>query len=384
MNIIEKKNENNNLPHKKLQIANLTINGYFNYGNVLQKYALHQILLRYACVVDSIWWNEDNFLPHSWKWTWKETIKYVINWRQFRHYFTQNQFGWEMIRQFVIRRFCQQYIHIRYIHQPLNTLNNEYDYFIVGSDQVWNPNFSSTRCRDEFLTFTSEEKRIAYAASFGIADLPSEDEENFRGWIRGMKAISVREHTGANIIKKITGKDVPVLVDPTLLLTDEQWQDIEEKPSWYRGNGNDYLCTYFLGNKPSIINTIAEKYKLSVINILDKSNFDYYVTSPEEFIYLIHHAALIYTDSFHGTIFSIHFRKSFVVCDRQETGMENMSSRIETLLQLVHLETRHGTRQNNFFVQDPLNIEYPDLEPIFIRERQKSHEFLAKALGEKS
>jgi len=373
---------NHGLLNKQLHIAALTINGYHNYGNVLQRYALYQVLLRYTCNVDSIWLGKE-ILPHPWKWTWKETIKYKINWKNFRSQFTHDKFRWEMVRQFTIRKFCQQYINICYINQPLDTLNDSYDYFIVGSDQVWNPNFSPTRCRDEFLTFAPEKKRIAYAASFGIADLPSEDEKNFRGWIRGMKAISVREHAGADIIKKLTGRDVPVLVDPTLLLTDQQWQHIEKKPSWYKGNGEDYLCTYFLGNRPSIINTIAEKYKLSVINILDKNNFDYYVTSPEEFIYLIHHAALIYTDSFHGTVFSIHFRKPFVVCDRQETGMENMSSRIKTLLQLVHLETRHGTRQNNFFVQDPLQIEYPDLDSVFMKERQKSHEFLIKALGEK-
>lgn len=96
-------------------------------------------------------------------------------------------------------------------------------------------------------------------------------------------------------------------------------------------------------------------------------------------MYLIYNAALIFTDSFHATVFSILMKKSFVVCAKNATGM-NMDSRIDTLLSMFNLENRKISKENNYEIADPMEIEYPDVEVILDRERQRSKEFLCKAL----
>lgn len=367
-----------------MKIGLITLDGYTNYGNVFQRTALYYYLSNMVSqvdVVEPVWHVANNFFPLTFKWGWKEIIKNIINWKDFRGKMKQNEMGWEMIRQTNIRRFCQRSISIRMLYGHLEENVDEYDYFITGSDQVWNPLFTSTRCRDEFLTFAPSEKRISYAASIGLSSLPEQDVEHFRTWLGEMKAISVREQAGAKIVKDLTGLDVPVHVDPTLLLGADEWASLEEAPAWY--DGKPYICTYFLGERPAVVAELAAESSLPVINILDKKVFDHYITSPEEFLWLIHHASLVYTDSFHGTVFSILFERPFVVCDRVEAGGCNMRSRIDTLLGLFHLENRYAKAETGNRILEPFKMEYPDLAPIFARERQRSHDYLKNALGVK-
>ena len=104
-------------------------------------------------------------------------------------------------------------------------LSDQYDYFITGSDQVWNPNYlygSSIY----FLAFAPKHKRIAFAPSFGVSEIKPEYVERYKEWLSGMHRLSVREDDGAKIIKRINRKRRPVLVDPTMLLTKEKWLSI--------------------------------------------------------------------------------------------------------------------------------------------------------------
>lgn len=142
----------------------------------------------------------------------------------------------------------------------------------------------------------------------------------------------MREQEGANTVKQFTGRDVPVVVDPTMLLTPDEWRKVSRQPAWYRGE--DYILTYFLGNRPNAaIQQVANKSGLPSVNLLDEDVYEHYVTGVDEFIWAIEHASLIYTDSFHGTVFSILFQRPFVVCNRVgEEAVGKMSSRIDTLL----------------------------------------------------
>ena len=152
-----------------MRIGKLTMDGYFNYGNVLQNYALQQVLLNYADNVTTIWNMPDNFLPRSWwYWSWKEPIKIMINRNGFRDKLKNGYFGIEMARQARMRDFADRYINYRY-DADLTSLDAEYDYFVVGSDQVWNPNWDF---KNYFLPFASPEKRISYAASISSPDVP--------------------------------------------------------------------------------------------------------------------------------------------------------------------------------------------------------------------
>lgn len=363
-----------------MRIAKLTIDGYYNYGNLLQNYALQQILLNYADHVDTIWHEKVNFLPFiGLNFTWKEYIKYFLNWKQFRTFYCQKYLGAEMVRQGKNREWSKHNIRTRTDVKELKDIADCYDYFVVGSDQVWNPYFGDLK--NNFLNFAPYEKRIAYAASIATPEIPLEKQDIYEKGLRGMKYISMREEEGAQQVEKITGRKVPVVADPTMLLSLQEWKKVSRQPAWF--NNQQYILTYFLGKRPDdTIRKIANREHLEVINLLDLTNYDTYVTSVDEFIWSVEHAGLVYTDSFHGTVFSILFKRPFIVCDRVGDSTESkMSSRIDTLLQYFGLENRRGTKANGYQINNPLEIAYGDTEAVIQREKHRADEYLRKALG---
>lgn len=122
-------------------------------------------------------------------------------------------------------------------------------FFVVGSDQIWNPMFVD--CKNEFLQFADFNKRIAYSASIGVSEIPEKKKAYFAECMKGMKHISVREEQGAKIVHSITGMDVPVLIDPTLLLNREAWERIIKKPDWMKNE--KYILVFFLEKLPQLV-----------------------------------------------------------------------------------------------------------------------------------
>lgn len=370
--------------NRGIRIAKFTLDGYFNYGNVLQSYALQEVLLHYADQVDTIWTQPDTFLPDIWwKWTWKMYIKYLINWKNFRTEITGGHIGREMARQVKIRDFSDRYI--AYHRVALDALSDQikqYDYCVVGSDQVWNPHFGNYH--QFFLGFAPEEKRLSYAASISTMDIPAEEHDFFVQGLKGMKALSAREQAGADLIEQLTGSEAEVHLDPTLLLTADEWRSVSRRPTWY--HGGEYLLTYFLGRRPPQIDAIAEELGLTVVNLLDEEVYEHYVTGVDEFLWAIDHASLVYTDSFHGSVFSILFQTPFVVCDRVGTGKgdvsEKMGSRLDTLLGYFGFEDRRTNQFKDYRIENPLQPPaWERCEPVLAKERARSAGYLRRVLG---
>lgn len=370
--------------NRSLRIAKFTMDAYANYGNVLQNYALQQILLCYADRVDTLWTQPYNFMPEVWwNWRWKEYIKWLINWKNFRTKITNGHIGREMARQVKIRDFSNRYI--SYHRVPLDALSNrikQYDYCVVGSDQVWNPHFGNYH--QFFLGFAPKEKRLSYAASISTMDIPAEEHDFFVQGLKGMKALSVREQAGADLIEQLTGRKAEVHLDPTLLLTADEWRSVSRRPTWY--HGGEYLLTYFLGRRPPQIDAIAEELGLTVVNLLDEEVYEHYVTGVDEFLWAIDHASLVYTDSFHGSVFSILFQTPFVVCDRVGTGKgdasEKMGSRLDTLLGYFGFEDRRTNQFKDYRIENPLQPPaWERCEPVLAKERARSAEYLRRVLG---
>lgn len=362
-----------------LKIGKLTLDGYFNYGNVLQNYALQQVLEAYG-EVDCLWHMPDNFLPRVWhRWGWKEPVKFVLNWHGFRNKLFSDAHGMEMVRQGKIKDWCDRYINLRQAEGKLSQLADVYDFFVVGSDQVWNLNFSLVE--DCFLTFAPPEKRVAYAASISCPSIPVEKQALYREGFAGMAHISMREQQGVDTVKELSGRDVPVVVDPTLLLTPEEWRKVSRPPAWY--HGEDYILTYFLGKRPKIVGRLERETGLKVVNLLDEDVYEHYVTGPDEFLWAIEHAKLVYTDSFHGTVFSILFRTPFVICNRVGDDVsEKMGSRIDTLLGYFGLEARRGTSANGYAIENPLaEPDWSKVDAVLAVERARADEYLRQALG---
>ena len=314
------------------KIGIITLTGYFNYGNILQNYALQTFLnkLSKEQIVTTIWFKNTNL---------KISKRVLLN---IKKTFNINGFGsfinklihfQKAVRDYNFKNFHNKYINFVY-EKTKTELNDKYDYFVVGSDQVWNPYWLNDLT--EFLQFADRNKRISYAASFGVSEINSEKVELVRKGLEGIDFISVREQAGAKIVKDLTGKDAQVVIDPTLLLTDKDWEEIMECPAWYYDE--KYILVYFLGVLPdkikSDIRILSEKYKLKIIDLMDKENIEYYTSSPGEFLYLIKNCSIMYTDSFHGTVFSILNRKPFVTCSK--VSSMNMDSRIDTLLSMFN------------------------------------------------
>jgi len=194
-----------------------------------------------------------------------------------------------------------------------------------------------------------------------------------------MYKLSVREEAGAKIIKELTGRDAVVLVDPNLMLTKEQWLLIS-KTAIHKPN-KPYLLTYFLGgicpeNKEKIY-SIARDKNLEVVNLEDLEDEVRYVADPAEFLDYINSSAIVFTDSFHGTVFSILFEKPFVVFDRID-NIQSMSSRIDTLLSKFKLDSRKWENVKN--TDDIFNIDFSHVPEILEFERKKAIDYLKNAL----
>lgn len=364
-----------------MRTAILTIDDQSNYGNRLQNYALNCILKKFGDS-DSLWWSVDYDLFTKQSFSIKEKIKFLLNYKNY-----QKKVAFDIplldLKKFQIKKFTDKYIDVRRVNILDDSIDNSYDFFIAGSDQIWNPLFwldKDKYANAMFLQFCSPKKRIAYAASFGLSKIPYEYERQFASYIDSIEHISVRENTAAKIIKNLTGRDVPVVLDPTLMLSAEQWASIEMKPEWY--HGEKYIFTYFLGNIPNSVLEYAKKRKIRIYNLTDKSSVNIYASRVEEFIYLIHHCEFFCTDSFHGSVFAIQFRRPFIVMNRQEKGAPDMTCRIDTLLDTFNLKDRYFSFNSDVKdLEKALHPDYGQVDDILLKERSKSFDFLLNSLN---
>ena len=348
-----------------MRIAQLTLDGYKNYGQVLQKYALHRFLKSVADLVEVLWHQKGkNFLPH------KLELERALE---------QNarEVAFESVRQNKFKEFMDANIRTRFDLPYLEELADEYDFFVVGSDQVWNPD---KYFYGRFLEFAPPEKRIAYAASFAVEELPPDVKDYYREKISEMPHVSVREKEGVDLVEKLTGKRPLQVFDPVFLLTADEWRKLAKRPLWLNKKiyERGYLLTYFFSGIPSKQSKeLAAKLGLPMINLLDINKFDHYAVGIEEFLYLIDHATLICTQSFHGTAFATIFKRPFIV----NRPVSASFSRIKTLLELFNLSERAININARVELEDPLKIDFTRCEEVLPTERVKAFRFLSEALS---
>lgn len=255
--------------------------------------------------------------------------------------------------------------------------NHTHDFFVCGSDQIWNPNYGTTS-ELAFLSFAPE-RSIALAPSFGVSEVAEEKKAQFSAWISGVKKLSVREDAGQQIIKDLTGREAEVLLDPTMAIAPSCWETLARRPDVWLPK--KYILTYFLGRMTDSyhhqICRISKETGLPVVNLFHIEQPEYYSFDPNEVLYAIRNADMVLTDSFHGTVFSILLRRNFLVFRRDEGG-ESMHSRLSTLLGKFGLENRL-TGESGVIV--PLEDEkWEQIEQILAAEREKTKNYLKTAL----
>lgn len=260
--------------------------------------------------------------------------------------------------------------------------SNKYDKFVVGSDQIW---CTTTLYVDPmmYLRFAPKDKRIAYAPSLGRDYIPGYNKRTMRKYINDIPCVSVREEKGKELIKELTGRDVPVVLDPSLLLTLTDWDKLKvevETPSRY------ILC-YFL-DEPSekvkdCITAFAKKNDLNIIVlgiVGDFSHSDIHVyfpaTGPCEFLDYVSKATVVITDSYHGMLFSINYKRRFWAVARDYKQFDQ-SSRHQTVLKRLDLENRYLTNQYNFTLDD---IDFDKVHKIIDADRAFSLNYLKESI----
>ena len=227
----------------------------------------------------------------------------------------------------------------------LSLADTRYDAVICGSDQVWNPRITDSDL-SYFLDFCSENtKRIAYAPSFGVDSLDGAFAASVAGELHRFAALSVRERAGQILAEEMTGQPVPIVADPSMLLDAGEWSGQEQAHPLGRGK---YILYYTVRTSPSLFSycrVLSEKTGLKIVviggNPLKKMRnrdprVQYAVdVSPAEWLYLIHHAQYVVTNSFHGTAFSIIYRKNFYVEFSSDTN-----SRLTHITEMLGLQDR--------------------------------------------
>ncbi len=344
-----------------MKSAIITLTKMYNYGNSLQNYAVQEVLKTFDLNPETIIYE---YKSH------KELIKYrtkkVLRYKDGK-------------RNDIFDRFEKKFI-LQSKFKGLKKYNKRadklFDFYFVGSDQVWNATWYDrySFIKDAYLlTFTEDSKKIAYAASFGVDDVPDKWKPWFKEHLGRFKAISVREEVGKKIVEDLTDKKAEVLIDPTMMLDNEEWRRIEQNPNVVDGK---YVLTYFLSPPNSDAQILCKELgtHYNVVNIMDENISS--SVGPSEFLWLFDHTDLILTDSFHGSVFSILFDKPFKVFDRQSADV-SMNSRISTLLSKFALERKYA---GSGIENDLWEHDYKEAYTVLERERDKAKSFLREAI----
>lgn len=339
-----------------------------NHGNRLQNYALQQVLLKYADQVITI----KNKPWHSKKSRLARMLPLAES------VFFNRLLGME--RRASIVDFTNRHIRLSrgcywYDREGVQLKSaDRCDLYCAGSDQIWNPAMGRGSSFD-YLGFARQEQTFSYAASFGVDSIDPQPQELAKKGLVHLQHLSVREDAGKKIVEDLTGRtDAQVLVDPTMLLTREDWDQVIKCPK--TAVPDRYLLTYFLGRispeRREVMAQRARQMDCQLIEVMDPGS-PFYAVGPDEFIWLIKHAQLIFTDSFHGSVFSFLYDRPFAVFSREGKGAD-MGSRINTLVEKFSLQDHVATGNVLPIGCDEHNysVGYVALE----EERAKSKAFL--------
>lgn len=260
---------------------------------------------------------------------------------------------------------------------------NKYDAYICGSDQIWSPYL--TFMGYYYLDFTSK-KKIAYAPSVGTNNGSEEYKKNVASCLNSFSYISTREQAGKELLSKLTNKPVKVVVDPTLLLRREDWNQLV-----VTNIKEDYIFCYFLTPNPWYVNhaiELARKKRIKLKIFYTNPTFHKYNSAvvyggPKEFLTYIKYAKIVLTDSFHATIFSLFFQRDFITYKRfKDGGEKDQNARIYDLLTPLHLVDRfigQGELQN---VEHRKTINYDSVQKIMEDMRIDSLSYLKTAFSD--
>ena len=322
--------------------------GSQNYGGLLQAYALCKKLNALGYNAEQIQYiHKDVGEPNNAVRKWStnriaNALKIRISRVKEKDFFSNMKKRSKAIEEF--RKNIPHSFEI-YSKDTISQSNDLYDAFITGSDQVWNMDWYDEAY---FLKFVENKPKYSYAASVGTNELTTERKKLFKENLMDYTKISVREKDSVELLQPLTKVEVQYVLDPTLLLAKNEWDEIclgkriQEK----------YLFCYFLGEgivERQLAREYADAHELKIVTLpflngqkrkCDEKFGDVklYDVSPGEFVSLIKYSDCVFTDSFHACVFSNIYEKNFFVFPR--SGADKMSNRITSLISLFHNQER--------------------------------------------
>lgn len=356
-----------------------------NFGTNLQAFALyHKIeLMGYDCFFI-------NEFPYE-HFGIKEHILYLLN-KLHLQSFVKSRFEKCQNRKRLMKaiQFFDTNTNIRYAYsrKEYTRLMKDFDTFISGSDQIWNPNHFNSFY---YLDFAIGKKRIAYASSIGVTNYTKEQKIKIIPLIKDFNYCGLRENSAVKLVNGVLGYDKAItVVDPTFLLSAEDWENIIYKSQIVFEE--DYILCYLIGNREvyySQIQDIVSKSdtdKIIVIKSIENPNIDLtgccskieYLTEIgiEDFVALIKNAKIVCTDSFHATAISINLRKDFVEFMRfSQDDPKSQNSRIIDILERYGLRDRIYNVNNHFY-----EIDYEKVHSLLEADIRHSVKFLSNSL----
>lgn len=361
------------------KIALLTIHCANSYGGMLQAFATQTILSKYGNVSIIDYKTEHlnktmklfryGLLPRDFLRMGKDLTRIIPRYKLLKNFknFTSKNFN--------LTKLCKN-------NNDLESLEKDFDYFVCGSDQIWNPNIILKFDDAYFLNFVTKKKKISYASSCGSYKFNKDEEAKLIGFFKTFSSISSREKNTANYISNILGdnKEIYDVLDPTLMMNKKEWLNALEIKSEIPKE--KYLLVYTLKKDDflrSTINYISKKFNLKIIVIDQDPYLGYHSDEhikdacPNRYIKLFSEASFVITNSFHGTAFATNFEVPFIVI-KPESGL----NRVENYLNNIGLQDRL-ILDNNFENKINDKIDFENSTKKLNELRIKSYEFLDSA-----
>ncbi|WP_026659651.1 polysaccharide pyruvyl transferase family protein [Butyrivibrio sp. AC2005] len=350
-----------------MKIGIITFHRAVNYGAVLQAYALQHILEKMGNDVEIIDYRSPKI---------EEDASPFVGFKKRSGFSTAfKRCIFRSRKNLAFHFFFKKYIRLSkkaVTNQELRKLANKYDCVITGSDQVWNIGCSGNDAT-YFLDFVEEgKKKVAYAVSFGGDVLYYNKAIDYKKLITDYNGISVRERSGVPMVKEAAEREAQVVLDPTLLLTREDWKAMVGN----RPIKEKYIFVYYLRPPVDLMNYVRELSKKTGYKIINaKSSKAFFLkNSPADFLTWIYHSEYFVTNSFHGTVFSLIFKKKFAI---ELNNKFDLNNRSKELLDMVKIDRNLSLEDIDFIDKE---IDYSSVDAIISKEREKSIEFINKSL----
>lgn len=371
------------------KIGIITFHNSYNCGSMLESYAMQTIIEKLGLDAEIInFSNESQRRLYGITYknnTLKNIVKNVFILPAHKRIANNNE---------KYEEFKNKYFHLTKDYNNMNQLkDDDYSTVVAGSDQIWNITIADS---DDayFLPWVKNAKKVAYAPSFGakrIAD-NTKDIEKYNDFLNSFDALSIREKNGQKWIKEMINKDVPVLLDPTVLLEAEDYEKLVAKD--VKVTDDKYIFFYspdFKSDVCKYVKQVADKYNLKVITWSTKhyyakgiGRFGFELPeyeNPAMYLYLLKHAELVMTTSYHGTIFSTLYKKNFITI--KNSGMYGNDDRVITLLNQLNMMDRlipHEFDENFDYLAD---VNYAEYDKNLPKLKEKSIAYLEENLGGK-